>query len=171
MAEPTREPLELASIDAVLDHVAHGARSIKSLLPLYRDLLGGEFIGGGENTRVGFRTVQLRFAGGGKVELLEPLEGSSFLDSFFRRVGEGGLHHITYKVPDIEAALETARRAGMEPFGVHLEDAYWQEFFLHPRQAGGALIQLAHVGYEPPADARPPMTLEQFLEQPTNYWG
>ena len=94
----------IAGIDATFDHVAHAARSIKSLLPVYRDLLGGQFVGGGENPRVGFRTVQLRYPGG-KVELLEPMEGSSFLDSFFLRVGEGGLHHVTYKVADIERAL------------------------------------------------------------------
>lgn len=162
---------EFAGIRAIFDHVAHGTRSIKSLVPIYRDLLGGEFIGGGESPRVGFRTVQLRFAGGGKVELIEPLEGSNFLDSFFRRVGDGGLHHITYKVEDIEEALDAARRAGLEPFGIHLEDSHWQEFFLHPRTTGGALIQLAHAGFESGgAPPPPPMSLDEFLENPRNYW-
>ncbi|MHB1986423.1 MAG: VOC family protein [Acidimicrobiales bacterium] len=154
---------------ATFDHVAHGARSIKSLVPIYRDLLGGEFVGGGENPRVGFRAVQLAYEGGGKVELLEPMEGSLFLESFFRRVGEGGLHHVTYKVPDIDEALDAARSAGLEPFGVHTEDARWQEFFLHPRTAGGALIQLAHAELEP-ADKKARRTLEEFLEHPSDHW-
>jgi methylmalonyl-CoA/ethylmalonyl-CoA epimerase len=160
----------LRGISATFDHVAHGTRSIKSLVPIYRDLLGGEFIGGGEVPRVGFRTVQLRFEGGGKVELLEPTEGSEFLESFFRRVGDGGLHHITYKVRDINEALEASRLAGLEPFGVHLEDPFWQEFFLHPRTTGGALIQLAHAGSELGVKSGPAMSLEEWLENPTSYW-
>ncbi|MGO9196639.1 MAG: VOC family protein [Acidimicrobiales bacterium] len=163
-------PDRLRGIHATFDHVAHATRSIKSLVPIYRDLLGGEFIGGGESPRVGFRSVQLRFEGGGKIELLEQMEGSDFLESFFRRVGDGGLHHITYKVPDINEALLAARAAGMAPFGVHLEDAFWQEFFLHPRTTGGALIQLAHATFEIGVEQGPRMSLEEFLENPTNYW-
>lgn len=152
-------------VDASFDHVAHAAASIRSLLPVYRDLLGGSFVGGGDNVRVGFRTVQLRYDGGGRVELLEPLEGSDFLDSFLRRNGDGGLHHVTFKVPDLEAALEAADRLGLRPFGVHLDNAVWKEAFLHPREANGALVQLAESSFDlteplPP----PPMTLDEFLD-------
>ncbi len=156
--------LELG-VDASFDHVAHGAASIRSLLPVYRDLLGGVFVGGGDNSRVGFRTVQLRFAGGGRVELLEPLAGSRFLDSFLARNGDGGLHHVTFKVADIEAALAAAERIGLTPFGVHLENPVWKEAFLHPRQANGALVQIAQSSFDlteplPP----PPVSLEEFLD-------
>lgn len=160
---------ELAGIRATFDHVAHGTRSIKSLVPLYRDLLGGEFVGGGENLRIGFRSAQFAFEGGGKVELIEPTEGSHFLDSFFSRVGDGGLHHITYRVPDIHEALEAARRSGLEPFGVNLDEPHWQEFFLHPKAAGGALIQLAHAGYVTNPERRV-LSVEEFLEDPRDYW-
>ncbi len=155
---------------ATYDHVAHAASSIRSLLPIYRDLLGGEFIGGGENPRVGFRTVHLRFEGGGKIELLEPTEGSSFLDSFLAKMGDGGLHHVTYLVPDIEEAIEACRKMGIEPFGIFLEMSFWKECFLHPRSAGGALIQLAQPGFDPDEHSGPSMTLEEFLEHPRNYW-
>ncbi|MGH9298435.1 MAG: VOC family protein, partial [Acidimicrobiales bacterium] len=131
----------MLGIKATFDHVAHAAHSIRSLLPLYRDLLGGEFIAGGENDRVGFRSVQLQFANGGRVELLEALEGSSFLEGFFKRAGSGGLHHVTFKVADIDDALAAARRHGLEPFGVFTEHEHWQEFFIHPRSANGALVQ------------------------------
>ena len=37
------------------------------------------------NVRVGYRGIVIGYPGGGKVELLEPLPGSTFLDSFFAR--------------------------------------------------------------------------------------
>ncbi len=160
---------EIAGIDATFDHVAHATPSIRSSLPVYRDLLGGRFIGGGENPRTGFRAIQLIYSGGGKVELIEAMEGSGFLDSFFRRSPDGGLHHVTYKVPDIEEALDAARRTGFEPFGVHLEEPMWQEFFLHPRATGGTLIQLAHSQFDE-SDRVASISVEEFLENPVRGW-
>ena len=91
-----------------LDHVAVAVRSIKSALPLYRDALGGEYLMGGD-AGGSWRWIQLRFPGGGKVELLEPL-GDGFLSRFLERYGEG-LHHITFKTDDIREAIETSKAA------------------------------------------------------------
>ena len=90
-----------------LDHVAVAVRSIKAALPLYRDALGGEYLMGGDADG-SWRWVQLRFPGGGKVELLEPLE-EGFLTRFLERYGEG-LHHITFKTDDIREAVEEVER-------------------------------------------------------------
>ena len=54
------------------DHVAVALRSIKPALKLYRDGLGGEYLMGGDVDGT-WRWLQLRYPGGGKVELLEPL--------------------------------------------------------------------------------------------------
>ena len=93
---------------------------------------------------VGYRALHLGFADGSKVELMEPLPGSTFLDSFFRRTGGGGLHHITFKVPDMGRALRRLQDLGYSPTGLHLDDPYWQEAFLHPKHAHGTLVQIAH---------------------------
>ncbi len=69
-------------VHATFDHVAMAVPRIVDALPLYRDLLGGKFFTGGDNTRLGYRGVQLKYAGG-KVEILEPLAGSPFLETFF----------------------------------------------------------------------------------------
>lgn len=131
---------------AIFDHAAMAARRIRDLLPLYRDLLGGTFHLGGDNPRVGYRAVQLRYRDGGKVELMEPLAGSTFFDSFFRRHPQGGLHHVTFKVPSMAVALAELRDRG---FTVHAEsdsDPSWHEVFLHPRDAAGTLVQIAQPG-------------------------
>jgi methylmalonyl-CoA/ethylmalonyl-CoA epimerase len=122
-----------------LDHVAVAVRSIRDALRLYRDALGGEYLMGGDQDT--WRWVQVRFPGGGKVELLEPL-GEGFLSRFLERRGEG-LHHVTFKTDDIRAAIEQVEGRGYELVDVRLDDPDWKEAFLRPSGAHGTLIQLA----------------------------
>jgi methylmalonyl-CoA/ethylmalonyl-CoA epimerase len=150
----TRPPFE-----ARFDHVAMAVPRIVDALPLYRDLLGGEFFTGGDNQRLGYRGVQLAYAGG-KMEILEPLDGSDFLDSFFAKRPQGGLHHVTYIVPSLKEALAASEEAGYTVHGENTDDDRWQEVFVHPRQANGVLLQLAQTG---PDYGRDPFTLEQAL--------
>jgi methylmalonyl-CoA/ethylmalonyl-CoA epimerase len=123
-----------------LDHVAVAVRSIKAALPLFRDVLGGEYLMGGDQGG-SWRWFQLRYPGGGKVELLEPL-GEGFLSRFLDRHGEG-LHHITFKTDDLEAAITEVESRGYQLVDVNLADPQWKEAFLRPSQAHGTLIQLA----------------------------
>ena len=53
-----------------LDHVAVAVHQIKPALRLFRDGLGGEYLMGGDVDS--WRWLQLRYPGGGKIELLEP---------------------------------------------------------------------------------------------------
>ena len=129
---------------AIFDHVAHAAPRLRDLLGLYRDALGGELLHAAENP-VGFRLVQVVFPDKTKVELLEPLDGSPFLDRFFERNPSGGLHHVTFRVPRLDAAVASARAAGFDVFGVGEPQPEWKEAFIHPRVAYGALVQLAEV--------------------------
>jgi methylmalonyl-CoA/ethylmalonyl-CoA epimerase len=123
-----------------LDHVAVAVKSIQAALPLFRDALGGEYLGGGEQGGT-WRWAHLRYANGHKVELLEPC-GEGFLSRFLERHGEG-LHHITFKTDDIRAAIARVEGLGYELVDVSLDDPRWQEAFLRPSKAHGTLIQLA----------------------------
>jgi methylmalonyl-CoA/ethylmalonyl-CoA epimerase len=122
-----------------LDHVAVAVHSIKDALKLYRDGLGGEYLMGGDQDT--WRWVQLRFPGGGKVELLEPL-GEGFLSKFLESRGEG-LHHVTFKTNDIEAAIDHLRGQGFELVDVSISDPNWKEAFLRPSKSHGTLLQIA----------------------------
>jgi methylmalonyl-CoA/ethylmalonyl-CoA epimerase len=137
-----------SGLQAYFDHAAHAAARIRDLLPLYAGQLGGEFLYGGDNARVGYKGVVLGFAGGGKVELLEPLPGSAFFDSFFARNPIGGLHHLTFRVADVHDALERARAAGFTMVGANNDDPDWMEAFVHPRSGHGVLVQFVQA----PAD-------------------
>lgn len=120
--------------------MAVAVRSIKAALPLFRDALGGQYLMGSDMD--GWRWVQFRYPGGGKVELLEPLGGDGFLSRFLDTHGEG-LHHITFKTGDIEAAIAHVESLGYQLVDVDLSDEQWKEAFLRPSGAHGTLIQIA----------------------------
>jgi len=155
---PTGPSRSLDGLGAVFDHVAVAARQIRDLLPTYQDLLGGRFLEGGDNPRVGYRALHLGFPDGGRIELMEPLPGSMFFDRFFRRAG-GGLHHVTFKVKDLRAAVERLNDRGNSLTGLYLEDPTWREVFLHPKENHGVLLQLAEDNRPP----RPPTTIDDVL--------
>lgn len=68
-----------------LDHVAVVVRDIRAAVHLFRDVLGGEFMAGGQDPRLGIMTIQLRFAAGSKVELMTPVREDSFLHGYLDR--------------------------------------------------------------------------------------
>lgn len=145
---------------ATYDHVAVAAPRIRDLLPLYAEVLGGRFVQGGDNLRVGYRALQLEMPGGGVIELIEPLEGARFLDGFLRRFPSGGVHHVTFHVEDIEQVLPRIENAGYPLTGLYLDDMRYREVFVHPRDALGTLVQV--VDERRPADERRP-TIEEVL--------
>lgn len=148
----------LADLDVRYDHTAHAAPSLRDLLPIYVDLLGGELTIGADNTLTGFRVVQLMMPGGSKFELIEPLEGSTFLDSFFARTsGRGGLHHVTFLVDSVDRATERVQETGLRAMGYFAgNEALPAQVFIHPSSASGALVQLVQRG-SAAATARPSM--------------
>jgi methylmalonyl-CoA/ethylmalonyl-CoA epimerase len=145
-----------------LDHVAVALHSIKPALKLYRDGLGGDYLMGGDQDT--WRWLQLRYPGGGKIELLEPL-GEGFLSKFLDSRGEG-LHHITFKTDDIRAAISHLEELGYELVDARLDDPHWKEAFLRPSRSHGTLIQIAqsstpdHVAKE----RLQPSNLEELLD-------
>jgi catechol 2,3-dioxygenase-like lactoylglutathione lyase family enzyme len=131
----------------VLDHVAVAVERWSDAWPRYVHQLGGVWHSGGIN--IGFSPAQLAFDNGARIEILQPWEPehNPFLRRFLDHSGPGP-HHLTFKVKNIEAALEQAGDAGFEPVGVRLDDAEWREAFLHPRQATGVVVQLAQAEHE-----------------------
>lgn len=145
---------------ATFDHVAVAAPRIRDLLPIYQDVLGGRFSVGADNPQVGWRNVRLSYVGGARIELMEPLAGSTFFDSFFARTGGGGPHHLTFKVPDIHRALQDLRRQELELLIGDLDDPYWREVFVHPRSGHGVLVQVVE---QHDSGEDHPFTLEDVL--------
>jgi catechol 2,3-dioxygenase-like lactoylglutathione lyase family enzyme len=138
-----------------LDHVALAVEAQRDLWPLLVGELGATWLGGGESP--GFNFAQVAFANGMRVEVLEParVDENDFLRRFLDRSGPGP-HHLTFKVPDIQATLAALETAGWPPASVDLTDPRWQEAFLHPKHAHGIVVQVAQSAEELPPDDPPP---------------
>lgn len=128
------------------DHVGVAVRNAEAAGWLFADVLGGEHVGGMEIPEEGFRFVQYRYPNKMKLELLEPIGSGGFLADFLERRGEG-VHHLAFRVTDIQSRLEHLRSVGIEP--VHVLEGRWIEAFIHPRQAHGVLIQLLEMPQAP----------------------
>lgn len=125
-----------------LDHVAVAVPSISAALPIYELITGAE---SSPVERVESQNVDVAFVGFGlgRIELLQPTSVDSTVQRFLDKRGSG-LHHIAYRVSDIEAALERLAAAG-----VRLIDAQpragaggHRVAFLHPQSTGGVLVEL-----------------------------
>ncbi len=126
--------------DTRVAHVGIAVSSIAEALPFYRDVLG--LAPGHPETADGATIVSLRF-GDVDVELLEPIHPESPVARFLVKRGPG-IHHICYRVPDLEAALARCRTAGYR-----LVDATPRRgaggrriAFLHPQATHGVLLEL-----------------------------
>ncbi|MEY2473298.1 MAG: hypothetical protein QOK28_2627 [Actinomycetota bacterium] len=154
-------------IAAKLDHLAVAAETWDELWPRYRGDLSGAWVSGGPS--FGFASAQVRYANGMKIEALMPAdwERNDFLRRFLDRRGPGP-HHMTFKVPDIDAAIAATEAAGYRPVGIDVSDPHWKEAFLHPKDAPGVVIQLAQSAGEwdspPPPNLPAPRTEPATLE-------
>lgn len=130
-----------------LDHVAIATRDVTPILRVLVSELGTPVLFGGAN--VGFRAMQVD-CGDLRIELLEPhnIEASDFLERFLRANGEGP-HHLTFKTDDIRALIDRVSAAGYSPVGVNIDNPFWKEAFIHPKEAGGTVVQIAQSDVEP----------------------
>ncbi len=129
----------------VLDHVAHAVPRWRDVWERYAVDLGALWASGGPGP--GFAPAQLRFANSARIEVLRPCntEVNDFLARFIDRNGAGP-HHLTFKVPDLDRALDRVERSGFEPINIDRSDPEWLEAFIHPKGATGVVVQLAQQG-------------------------
>ena len=121
-------------------HIGVAVPSIENALAFYRDVLGLE--PGPAETADGATIVSLHFGDVG-VELLEPVTPESPIARFLARRGPG-IHHICYRVPDLDAALTRCRERGYELVDQKPRTGAGGKriAFLHPRSTTGILLEL-----------------------------
>ena len=129
--------------DLPLDHVAIAVPSIAEAAPLYERVTGARWSPVEELPGQGVRVAFV-----GALELIEPLGPDTTVGRFLERSGPG-LHHVAYRVDDVESELgrlasegvELVDRAPRPGAGGHLVA------FLHPRSTGKVLVELVeHAG-------------------------
>ncbi len=121
-------------------HIGVAVTNVEEALQFYRDVLDVPIRGPEEAD--GARIVHLHFEGA-EVELLEPLRDDSPIAKFLARRGPG-IHHICYRVGDLDAALALCRERGYQLVDeLPRSGAGGRRIaFLHPKSTSGILIEL-----------------------------
>lgn len=131
-----------------IDHIGIAVRSIEEKIPLYRDVLGLEYLGEDTVPEQGVRVAFFRL-GESMIELLEPLDESGPIAKFLERHGEG-IHHLAAGCADIEAARAAAAAGGLRLLSDRpLDGAHGKLIsFVHPRDTGGVLLEFTQRRHE-----------------------
>ncbi|HMI31307.1 MAG TPA: methylmalonyl-CoA epimerase [Candidatus Limnocylindrales bacterium] len=125
-----------------LAHVGIAVRSIDAAIPIWVNAFGMT-----HTDTIEFEPMQLRIAflrsGSSEVELLEPLASDSPVGRFLAKRGEG-IHHLSFDVPDLEAAITDAAAAGLELIDKTPREGshHTRIAFLSPRTLNGVLVEL-----------------------------
>jgi methylmalonyl-CoA epimerase len=132
-----------------LDHIGIAVHSIADGAGLY-ETLGLELTGTEEVPEQGVRVGFLQL-GEPRIELLEPLGPESPIARHLELRGPG-IHHICIGVEDIRAAMARLSDAGYRLLSEEPEPGAHgcQVCFVHPKSAGGVLIELS----QPPDEDR-----------------
>lgn len=129
-----------------VDHIGIAVPDLDAALVLYRDLMGLELerIEEIASEQVKVAMLKLDRTGAvGHVELLAPLSDDCNIARFIEKKGPG-LHHIAFAARDIQTVMERCREAGLQLLDENPRTGAGgkQIAFLHPRSAGGVLVEV-----------------------------
>jgi methylmalonyl-CoA/ethylmalonyl-CoA epimerase len=136
-----------------IDHVGIAVHDLDAAIQWYADTLGLVATHVEVNEEQGVKEAMLSApgdAGGPAVQLLAPLNEDSTIAKFIGRNGPG-IQQMAYRVTDVEAISARLREKGLRLLyeTPRRGTANSRVNFVHPKDAGGVLIELV----EPAADA------------------
>jgi methylmalonyl-CoA/ethylmalonyl-CoA epimerase len=143
---------ELAGVVTTIDHVGIAVPDLDAAIQWYADTLGLVATHVEVNEQQGVREAMLHVPddeSGPAVQLLAPLTEESTIAKFIGRNGPG-IQQMAYRVADIAAACDHLRAKGVrllyeEP---RPGTAGSRINFVHPKDAGGVLIELVQPATE-----------------------
>lgn len=135
-----------------IDHTGIAVADIDSSLAFYRDVLGMALVHRETLAGQGVEAVLLD-VGDAHVELIAPLGPGSPVARFLSARGPG-LHHVAYRVRDIDTVLASLSAAGVALIDERPRTGIRgsRVAFLHPAGAGGVLTEIVE-----PAALAPPV--------------
>jgi methylmalonyl-CoA epimerase len=129
-----------------IDHIGIAVKSLIETAKVYEQALGLKLTGHDVVEEQGVRVTMFE-VGESRIELLEPTRTDSPVQKFMAKRGEG-IHHIAFKVDNIEEALQRLRAAGVRLIdevpkrGAHNTLVA----FIHPSSTHGVLMELVEHG-------------------------
>ncbi len=142
-----------------IDHVGVAVADLDAAVEWYREHFGMELEHEERNEEQGVREAMLRVSGGDdgpRLQLLAPLRPDSAIAKFLDTRGPG-IQQLAYRVDDVEAAAATLRAQGLRLLydTARRGTAGSLVNFVHPKDAGGVLVELVQpVPQEARADRR-----------------
>jgi methylmalonyl-CoA/ethylmalonyl-CoA epimerase len=126
-----------------IDHVGIAVPDLEAAIEFHTGVLGGVMVHRERNDEQGVEEAMIAFHDGAQVQLLAPLSAESTIAKFLDRNGPG-LQQLAYRVDDVRAAAEQARSAGIRTLydQPRRGTAGSSINFLHPKDAGGVLVEL-----------------------------
>ena len=129
-----------------LDHLGIAVKSLAAAKGIYEKLglaVSAEETVAAENVRLVMIPV-----GDTRLELLESTSDDSAIAKFIAKHGEG-LHHVSLRVPDLEAAVEKLKADGVRLVSNEIKTGAGghRYIFIHPQSAGGVLLELVESGH------------------------
>ena len=126
-----------------LDHIAIAVPDLQAAIARFAEDMGIP-LKGTEDVPSAKTTTAFFPISGTQIELIHPLNGEGPVAKFLDKRG-GGLHHICFSTDDIEADMARLQAKGYRFLseapkpGAHGT----RVAFIHPKSAGGVLIELA----------------------------
>ena len=142
----------LTSLVTAVDHVGIAVPDLDAAIAWYADTFGLPATHTASNEEQGVREAMLSAPGdtGAAVQLLAPLRPDSPIGKFLDRNGPG-IQQMAYRVADIDAACAALREKGVRLLydAPRRGTANSRINFVHPRDAGGVLVELVQPADDP----------------------
>lgn len=136
----------IAPLVTAIDHVGVAVGDLDAAIAWYADVLGLQVTHRETNVEQGVEEAMVGVAaspGSAQVQLLAPLGADSTIARFLDRSGPG-LQQLAYRVTDVDAVSRALRAKGLRLLydTPRRGTAGSRVNFVHPRDAGGVLIEL-----------------------------
>jgi len=125
-----------------IDHVGVAVSDLEAAISLYEGSFGMELAHREVVEEQGVEAVLLDL-GDSHVELLRPTGPDTPVGQFVSARGEG-IHHVAYRVEDIDAALDALRERGIRLIDETARTGIRSSrvAFVHPKSTGGVLTEI-----------------------------
>jgi methylmalonyl-CoA/ethylmalonyl-CoA epimerase len=127
---------------SAIDHIGVAVEDLDAAIALHQDTLGMTLVHRETVTEQGVEAVLLDVRDS-HVELLQPLGPDTAVGKFLARRGPG-LHHVAYRVDDVEDALRQLSAAGVRLIDERPRTGIRNSrvAFVHPAATGGVLTEI-----------------------------
>jgi methylmalonyl-CoA/ethylmalonyl-CoA epimerase len=148
--DPTGPHVPPQELFTAIDHVGIAVPDLDEAVAFYRDVYGMELAHEEANEEQGVREAMMSVGGSGSfIQLLAPLTPESTIARFLDRSGPG-IQQVAYRVDDVEAVCGALRARGLRLLYDHPRrgTSNSRVNFIHPKDAGGVLVELVEPAYE-----------------------